>query len=386
MRRTLQKLLTVGALCLSSLGVTGCWDYQKINDRAQIIGIAIDPIEEQSKLLTFTFQIPVFDTGGSKGQAGGGAGGGSSQGGARTTFRNFTVQAQGVSDAITKTQMHYDKMLYLGNVQTVVLNQHLGGDQVKRVVTEMIRIPSLDKLAWIIVTPESALDILHAPSSTAPADSIDRVLGSNIQQHGMTIRTRLWEFWRDERSIGIQPHTGLVKTTSEGLQVYGLQAFDNMGAHMELPPSDTLYFNFLNARVQRVAIWFQDGQRTFEAGEMKSKAKLSVSMKGGTPVLHAKIRASGVVLQDESNGMEQLTDAEMRRYEGVMERQIQAESVRVLRGFQKNRMDAYGFGECLFLHNPSTQRFIEKQWPDAFEKAKPDVQVKVTLLRKGSLM
>jgi spore germination protein KC len=387
MRSRWGNALAVAVVCVSSFTLTGCWDYQKINDRAQIIGIAIDPVENQPRQLSITLQVPVFDSKEGKGadvqQT---TGESATIPGATKTYRNFVTRGQGVSDAISKAQMHYDKMFYLGNIQSIVLNQQLTNEQVRKVVSELVRTPSLDKLAWILVSQQSARDIFEAQSASAPADTLDRFLGANLQQHGYTTRTRLWEFWRDAQSLGIQPRAGLVRSLKTGLQVYGMVAFQNMGPSLEVQPHDTLYFNLVNDKVNRMAVWVQDGDRSFEVGDLKSKAKLSVTMQGKSPVLHAKIKGTAIVLQDETDGQTQLTSAEMHRYEGLLEKQVETEGKRVLQRFQQNKVDAYGFGEYVFLHNPSTQKFIQTQWPDAFAEAKSDIQVKITLLRKGSLM
>ncbi|WAH36491.1 Ger(x)C family spore germination protein [Alicyclobacillus dauci] len=379
----MKKPSILGALCLLLLFLPGCWDYEKINDRAQVIGMGVDPVEQKPGYLSYTFQIPVFDVGQSKGD--GQSEVSSSQASSTAIFRNFTIQAHGVEEAISIAQTRYENVFYLSNLSTVILNRQLTQNQVQRVVSELIRIVNTDKLAWLLVTPQSAKEILSTTGVSAPSDMIERFLGSTVKQQGYTTRTRLWEFWRELRATGMKPHTGLIRVADDGLELYGLIAFDKTRPSLELSPKDTVYFNLVSEKIERFSQWVQDKDRAFQVSNIESHSHLSVTMQNQVPVLHAKIHVTGIITQDESEGLEPLTEQEMRRYEKVLANQDQQEAERVLKRFQQNRLDAYGFGEYVLLHNLATERYVQQQWAEAFAHAKPDIQVNVTLLHKGSL-
>ncbi|WP_456057549.1 Ger(x)C family spore germination protein [Alicyclobacillus dauci] len=63
--------------CLLLLFLPGCWDYTKINERAQILGIGVDPSGSSTNRLRYTFQVPNLEQGSQskEGQATGGGGG-----------------------------------------------------------------------------------------------------------------------------------------------------------------------------------------------------------------------------------------------------------------------------------------------------------------------
>jgi spore germination protein KC len=387
MRRWRRRFTRFGLLCASAFLLAGCWDYQKINERAQVIGIGVDPLGKDSRLLSFTFQVPILAASGPTG--GGGAGPSPSQSSSTAKYQNFTVRAYAIADALSKAQMLYDKSLYLSNLQTVVLNRRLSGQQIQSVVAELMRDPHVDKLAWLVFSPESSSkEVLEWNNFTAPADIVDRFLSVGLKQHGYTVRTRLWQFWRDANRIGLQPLVGMVTKTGKGhgIQVYGSIAFDRMNPKAVLKPRDTLYINFVKGQVINISMWVKNGRKAFEITDLESSSKISTTMEQGIPVLHARIKVRCNLSQDEDRGTVLLTQDEILRYEKVAARQIQEGVLRTLQTLQRRRLDVYGFGRYYFIAHPRAKEAIEKNWAEWFSRARADVDVNVQIERKGNLI
>lgn len=385
MNGRLQKWLSVGLVTLSILFLPGCWDYQKINNKALVYGIGIDPVKGQPEKLSYTFQIPLL---GQSGDESGSSSVGATSGGesSASSYRNFTVEARGMSDALSQAQLQYSKMFFLNNLQAIVVNDKLTGVQVRSAISELMRSISVDKLAYVFFSPELASKIFEAKTTAAPADTISEFLAISLKSYGLTTRTHLWEFWRDLTGVGVEPQVPLVKTTGNGLEIYGLMGFRGTRPTIQLSADDTLYFNCVAESVSHMVIWVKDGQKWFEVGQLHSKRSLSASVKDGKPVLHARIRMRGMLMQDESDGRKELSNAEMEHYQAVAAGQIRQRSTEVFHELQAKKIDLYGFGRFIFIHKPSTEKFIKQKWPDMFAKAKPEFDIKLTLSQKGTLM
>lgn len=244
----------------------------------------------------------------------------------------------------------------------------------------------MDKLCWLLFTDATAGAIMDAPGTTAPADDIDSFLGTSVRLHGLTTRTRLWEFWRDAASTGREPRAGMVRIQKTGLQMYGVMTFHGTYPEFQLVSGDAVYFNFIDGRIERLTMWIQDGTRAFEVQNAFATSKMSVSMQNGRPVLHVTLSTFAMLSQDESGGRQDVTAREMRRYEAVMASQLVRECTRVMKQFQQHRLDVYGFGQYAYTHQLLPLSQVERQWPDEFARAQVDIQANVALVQKGVIM
>ncbi|MCL6593618.1 MAG: hypothetical protein K6T31_06545, partial [Alicyclobacillus sp.] len=184
-----------GCLLLSSillLTLPGCWDYQRINYRESIIGIGLDPVPNQPNQLRFIFQSPVFANSGQQGQ-GTGQPQAPSQASSTSSYRNYTIMAHSLHEAITNAQVQADKQFFLGNLQAIVFNRQVSPEMLRKVISELIRDPTVDNLAFILATDDSASDLMNSGVNSAPSDRIDRLLEESVRQHAHMVRTRLWE-------------------------------------------------------------------------------------------------------------------------------------------------------------------------------------------------
>ncbi|GMA56109.1 hypothetical protein GCM10025858_06120 [Alicyclobacillus sacchari] len=204
------------------LCVTGCGDYQKINERSQIIGVGVDAVPGRNDVLAFTLQIPNLEKPTSQSMNLGTSG---RQGGESQPYKNFYVEATSLQSALARAQTTYDKSFFLGNMETIVFQSQLSEQAVMRVTEQMMRDESLDKLAVVVASPSSARSVLEANTSSPPATYIESMWTRSIPQRGFTAPTRLWEFWRDAELIGREPHMPLVETLDDGVKVGGTLAF-----------------------------------------------------------------------------------------------------------------------------------------------------------------
>ncbi|MCL6637378.1 MAG: hypothetical protein K6T26_05470 [Alicyclobacillus sp.] len=243
-RRLARWVLACGLL----ITLPGCWDYQRINYRESIIGIGLDPAPDQPNQLRFTFQSPVFANAGQQGQ-GAGQPQAPSQASSTSSFRNYTVVARSLHEAITNAQVQADKQFFLGNLQAIVFNRNISPEMLRKVISELIRDPTVDNLAFILATDDSATELMNSGANAAPSDRIDRLLEESVRQHAHMVRTRLWEVWRDQETSGRAVRVGMVHAGNE-LSVGGLLALQQAKPILELTPEDVMGYEFAIGKAQ----------------------------------------------------------------------------------------------------------------------------------------
>lgn len=366
---------------LASMCLPGCWDYEKINDRAQVLGIGVDPAADAPGQLVYTIQIPKFGAGPSS------QGGQSQQSGmGAATYHNYITRGISFVEALEKAQRQSDKVLYLGNLECVILNQNLSAENVEHVVSELMSMRSVDKLSWLAVSPESTQAILNVlTDAEVPADFINRYYSSPEVAHGYSTRVRLWEFWKQTRTLGTAPYAGIVQSNRNKLVFNGMEVFDKTAPTLTLSNHETLSFNFVKGLVNGISMQIGGVNQRVEVHEVRSRSRKGVSLSGTKPTLHIHVRVKAILLASRADRTEGLDDAQLRQQELQMANEIKSSELGMLKKLQRAGLDAFGFGEDEVIAQPSTESFVRDHWQSAFSKANLDVAVRVQLLTKGEL-
>ncbi|TDY47986.1 Ger(x)C family germination protein [Alicyclobacillus sacchari] len=365
------------------LCVTGCGDYQKINERSQIIGVGVDAVPGRNDVLAFTLQIPNLEKPTSQSMNLGTSG---RQGGESQPYKNFYVEATSLQSALARAQTTYDKSFFLGNMETIVFQSQLSEQAVMRVTEQMMRDESLDKLAVVVASPSSARSVLEANTSSPPATYIESMWTRSIPQRGFTAPTRLWEFWRDAELIGREPHMPLVETLDDGVKVGGTLAFQGYRPVWALSPDDTVFYNLLAHDIHALALNIPDGDKSFDIKNTSSRSSFYVTDDHGMLTLHDSIQVNADLASSEGLGQRPTTNAESERYEDVIESYVRENALNVLKRLQENQTDIVGFGFWYMIKHPKAAMLVRDQWSDMFRHARLDVQVHCTISREGNLI
>lgn len=382
----MKRVLTLLSSLLALMTLPGCWDYQRINYRDQVIMIGVQPVNDNPKLMRYTFQIPDFSKGAGIGDSGAGSGGQDSEK-TRGPYRNYVEEAPSVGAAVAKAQLETDKTLFFGNLQVLVLDAHLAGVQIANTVNELMRNPQADKLAYVLFTYSDMDAVFNAKESVSPGDHISQWMEGAVMQHAYAFRTKLWEFWRDALSHGIDPAAAQVNVDQQDhLVLGGLVALKSTTPVVQLTPQETLGYNMAVGTITRVSIAFETNDNIFTVGGIHAHSKQSVRMANGQATLHEDIEVEGVLNQDGASYMGIVDQKQLSNYERTMERTMGQQVASVISKMQKKACDPFGFGLHYVLDHPAVYPHLNKVWPALYSKAKVQVDCHVVITRKGSLM
>lgn len=368
-------LLVFTSLCL--LFLSGCGDYRKINDRAQVIGIGVDPIENDPAHLRYTFQIPNLEHEGLSS--------GPSMS-ANLDYKNFVVDGVSLHTALAKAQTEYNKGFFFGNLESVVLNTHLTERNYLHVTEQLMRDETADKMASMIATNVPAQDILSVKTTTPPATTLESMWQVSLAQRGYTANERLWRFWRDAETVGLQTHLPLVEIDGDNLHIDGTELFIGYTPTSSMSSDDTVFYNLMARKLHHLNLTIPDKDKTFDIKYTKSKSKISVSILHGRPVLHDKIRVHAALASNEDHGESPVSQAEFHRYEQVMNVYFRQECTRVLRELQDKQIDVIGFGQWFAISNQDQIERVRANWGQMFRNATVDIQVTSHIVHSGNLL
>ena len=375
------RFLSYLLMAVLSLPITGCWDYDKINERTPIIGIGADPIKGDDKNLAFTFQVQMFtgeNAGSSKGQKG-----------ERTpnNFKNYHAIAPDLHTAMAIAQTLSIKKFYLGDFNLLLINRHLKAPQVAKVVLEFIRDSSSDRLAYLFCADKSANEILSAKGSqVSPADALHDQLESEAMQKAYMTRTKVWEFWRDILRIAVEPKLGVLTMRGKSFDISGTEAFSGYQPTLKLNRHETVFFHLFNDSLHDMAFTIPDQDKMFEVDHVGSSSRIAVRHKGHDTILFDHIVVNATLSNDENENQTALSKNEIQRYEKVMRSYLQKQGLKVMQKLQKHKLDIYGFGQYEVVKHPEDLKEIQNKWPTTFANAKPQIQLEVHINHTGTLM
>ncbi|WP_258110423.1 Ger(x)C family spore germination C-terminal domain-containing protein [Alicyclobacillus sp. SP_1] len=385
MKQKLLRCLQLVGCTLLVLTLPGCWDYEKINERAQVIGIAVDPAAGSADRFRYTFQIPKFGSGDTSEPSQ--AGSGPSDAGRSPKFQNYTTEADGLIDALSKVQLENDKMFYLSDVEIILVPEKLGREAVRTLVAECMRIPALDKEAFFAVTTCPAYEMFQGgDGDKAPADEMEHWLGGTMRQVAYSPRVHLWQFWRDLRTPGIDAHTEVVHKVPNGYRIGGMMLYRFGVPKLQIPPSESLYFNMLTIGVNHVGVPIPSKPHSFILGNIATSGRHWTTLKGGQATLHARVEIKGKLDRSPGGREESLTAADLARLQNTASAYFQQQLADTMEQTQRIGSDPYGFGEWLVDDHPELEGLIRVKWPILYEKAKRDIRVRVKITQKGTLV
>ncbi|WP_445819214.1 Ger(x)C family spore germination protein [Alicyclobacillus fastidiosus] len=280
------------SICLLLL-LPGCWDYESISTRASLIGLGIDPADDDPQKVRVTIQYPIIKPEESGGMSS------SSASSSTGEYQSLSAEAYSVSEAIKHLQLRVDHQIDPAQLQAIVFNRTLPSEMMDSVVGQLIRLPKMNRLAYVFSTPDSAKDVLTVTgTNTAPMDFLDKSM--TYRQRGFILRRQLWEYWRDTAQVGVVPILPTVQCVSsedkgeDTLLLGGTEVYLHNQAAFSLSPQETFYTQLMDGKVRGMAFDVPLGDGIASLTDVRSNSTLRCFDQGKNVVLvdRVSIRAT----------------------------------------------------------------------------------------------
>jgi len=386
MKSLTKRLINLALVICLVLPLMGCWDYESIAARASIIGIGIDVARDDPQKVEVTIQYPVLSQ-----SAGDGESGSSTTPHTAASHQNHSTEAYSISEAMKTIQLNMDHKIETAQLQVIVLSGKLPSEMVVSVIEQLIRLPKLNHLAYIFMTPDSAKDVLTVQGmDSAPSDFLNKTM--LVRQHGFVLRRKLWEFWRDMTQIGIVPILPIVRTVSSEESDGQTVTLDGAAVYLdnhvinELNPHQTFYVNLLSGKVRDMAFDTPVHGGIISLTDVRSKSHLRCLGEGLNLVLVDDVSIQGTLSKVADSKTHRLLPADLSKMQSETAEYLTQQLTRTLKQIQAQHSDIFGFGRIYFQHHPDEEQQIHSQWGERFSHAKIQVQVKVSIYSKGMLI
>jgi spore germination protein KC len=391
----MRRLYMVVLFGLGSLLLAGCWDRYELEERANILGLAIDlaneeeikaepevthrkgqfPEEKRDNLFKVTAQVAL------PGKIKLGPEGGGGEGSEKTAW---VLESYGhtLKDAMANLQQQLAGKLYLGHVQIVVVSDEIAKKGITEVNDFLRRDHEVRRTAWLVINEKDAAKVLKTapPLETVPslylADTLD-----NAVRFGKLPREYLGKFWIDISDDGID---GLIPAVTvidgDRIMVDGLAYFRGekmVGRSKPIEIGAYMTMKEKNPGGYSIAVSLKEEKGVYLIKTLERKSRILVNIKGGKPSATIDVKLDAII--EEEINTSNLNEETVKKIEKRANKKMEDISNEFVKKLQEKGSDVLGLGarvRAKFGYYWDQNVKTDENWSEIFKEM--DVQVKVS--------
>lgn len=388
-------------ILLPLLILTGCWDRKEIEERATIVGLAIDVAKPNEHPIPLThpeeIKVPTSNIGKIKVTAQLAVPGqiplGPSQGGdSSPKDKVWVVEAIGntMDDAVQGLQQQLAHKIFFGQLQVIILSDEIARRGIEHINEFLRRRPEIRRTAWMAVNHEDAAQTMQvAPKlEQVPAIYLSTMFEEAVKM-GKFPENDLGKFWIHTSNKGYDGYLPYITVKeNENIEISGLAYFSGNKMVGKTKPYQIAYFNGLmgqNPGGAAAVIWLSNNESVMFQST-KRKVDYHVRLKNGIPHFDINVDIWGIIREKNSQKIK-LDDSKMiEKIETLAGKQIEHEMVKLIKETQDKKSDIFGFGEYV---RGDLSKFWDDHvetsddWKEIFQKMTLNVTTKIHIERVG---
>ncbi|MCL5972671.1 MAG: Ger(x)C family spore germination protein [Firmicutes bacterium] len=323
--------------------LTGCWGNLPVNNRILVLAMGIDPAKSPNQF-TVTFQSPTPSAVTNSSQ------GSSSGSGGQSAVFAVKGTGQSLEAAFNQAQAKVSKDLYLGQLQLLVISNQLKPTLLKRAVTSLQSIGTLDKTPYIVVANESAFKMLQQTSPQAKFPSLYFIsLFGCMSCQTDALGMRFWQYLVRIDTRGVDPYIPVALPFSQGYRVDRIALYRGYHYVTMLDPTQTTTFGILQGLAHKVSLYLPKFQATvaFLTGPSRLTTQVVNGQVHATFNVHLTAMLMG--LDSHSETTQKISEISQMASDTLAKR-----CVALVRQLQHQDVDPLGIGRMLSWQHPDT--------------------------------
>lgn len=375
---TIRRKALAAVLAAVLLLTSGCWEYRMLNTIALALALAVDSDGEGGYLLTLQFPLPGLMKGGGQPSADKEASTGAGQ--------FFVVQGRGKSfpEALNDVQRMVSRPMSFGHMQVVLLSEELLTQGAVELFEQLWRFPELDKLAYVLMVRGSdAAEALRVvpPQERLPARYLTTAMEAMSQSSTVARPSTLLQSLLFDREPGRDFLVTVVTVQGRNMVIDRVAVVrdSRLVTLLTINESRAVLFALGEAANGTLTLERPAGGTWVYRRLASHRARLSVQERPGGPLLGVYVRVGGEVAGASGGGLA-LPDAELAAMERALEERMSRDIRATLERLQAEGVEPLGFYARRYPHMEN-----DRQWRQAYSKARFDVRIEASLQRKGVL-
>lgn len=394
--KRLLPLLTIAAL------LSGCWDRLELEDRAVVLGVAIDKLEpgqgedaddvthqhgtnpasHQSRIrVTVQIALP------GRIPLGPGEGGGKS--GSTNPLWIVGVSGHTIDDALMNLQQRVSSRLFFGHLRVIVISEDLAKDGLSNINDYFRRNPEVRRMAWMMVASDKAETIIRAqpPLERVPTVYLISMLDNAVQM-GKYPQEFVGRFWSNVSKKGEEGILPYVKMENDQMvELAGIAMFRDermVGATNPLEIAAYMSIRGLNPGGYRGVIPFKGAAITIYVTHRTSDVRFRIH--DGQPEFFIRLRHEANVEEKTNENVHLRNEQILQELERVDSQWSLKLHESLIAHTQQLGADIFGFGEMVRAKSPAYwDRNIRtaERWQRMYKEIKIHIDIKLEIRRVG---
>lgn len=369
--------------------ITGCHNYNELEDLSICTAIAIDLEDDKYKVTYMIANSKKSDVSSKEGEA-------------QTILYSGTGDS--IDEAIQEISLISPKVLYIGHLSVMVISDEVAKKGISNILDYLLRNQESRKKFDIVLTQETkAIDVIKilSPLENFPSKNILSNLDSSEQIQSLSNLTDFNNFVGTILEEGVNPFLSsisvigdpekgskldsLEKTTADTyLKVNTIGLFKDNKLVAFANKDETLGSNFLRNYVSKALLTIpcEDNYINFDIDESKTDIKvkyeddISVDIKVTTRAAINEVNCP--IDLKNTKAMNELEKKVSDKITSIIDKSITLA--------QKNKTDIFGFGNRIYRKNPKKWKEIMNTWNDEiFPNLDYKIDVKFEVIGTGSL-
>jgi Ger(x)C family germination protein len=402
------KAKVISLLLAIAVIMTGCWDYQELQQRGYVLGIAIDEPEAVSEKLeggkskyssdlrktpstegggpkyAFTVQIPIISRSQVKptGQGGGGA-----TGDKRTW--DLTSVTSSFFEASREFATRLDYPAFYEHMQVLIINEDVARTSIAQPIDVMLRDSEMRRRMKVFITPQPAYTILDViPKIDDYASIYVRNLTNNFK------KTARIAYKADIGEVSENIHSNRdyilprVIASKEEVKIEGSAVIKKDKFVGSLGEVDTANVDWIKDLAKGGSLTIKmpgnpNERLTLELKKLKSKVR---------PVVDGESIRMKIDVKAEVDIAEQLRDDYRDNFnepfidtvENIASRKVELELAQTVKYVQEEfGADIFLFGVAMQRYAPDTWDKVKDNWSELFKEMEVEVSAHIDVRKRG---
>jgi spore germination protein KC len=385
----MKKIILLIPLLLS-LFVTGCYDYEEINTKAMVIGVAFD---KEGDEYVVSVQVLYIDPQAEARQTG------------TTQPTVYTGRGKSIDGALSQISLISPKYLAFTHVQLIVIQEKIAKDGIMEVFDFFMRHYESRQQFFVLISREEtakdilmiytvlesfstfniikSIDIKHINHGLSNAITYDNLL-STIIKDGIHPLVPGIEIIGDKEKGKKREVTEEMEPSAQ-LKLSTLSVFKNDKLIGWLNKEETWGYNFAMGNIKERILEYPCDDRNYSASLItKVKPSKKVEIYGDKITANITVNISGRISEvncdfylDKPESIDLLSDKASKEVERLINTTINKS--------KKLNTDIFGVERMIYQTNYKYWKKIKDKWDEIYPKVEFKVKVNTRLLRRGLL-
>ena len=368
--------------------LTGCWNYQELNNYSIVTGIAIDKHNNEYEVAVLIANSPKNNTDNSENSS---------------KVVVYSGYGKSIFSAIKDIGLISAKELYLGHFSVLLISEEVAKDGINNVVDLFLRESSSKKNFYIAITKDckakDALKII-TPLSNYSSQNISDNLSSTTKLQGIISNIDFNELLSNLKRPGVENAINsiiIIGNAEEGSSKKNIETSEP-STYIKLGPlglfkddklvywtddDESIGINIVRNKTKEMYVIVKYYNSTTVIDNTELKTNINVSLENKLPKVNISISGEGKLVEVTGdvditsskviNSLNQKLNLEIEKYiqKGIM-------------ASFNNNTDVFGFGLMFYREYPNYYDKVKNNWQNELRKIKININSNIILKTRGS--